>query len=319
MKKAIVTGASGYIGSVLCKMLKENDYHVTGIDTDSRPDKSQAKYCDVFYHSDFSLMMNLIEKDTTIFHLAASSLLGPSATEPLRYFENNTAKTLKLIQNLRPSNRFIFASTAAVYGHNNGNRNTPKYEEMDLNPPNNYGLSKLWCEQMLDSCYKLNNLQATSFRFFNVIGAYGDRGQQKCTPHIINKLCESAASGKPFIVYGNDWWTPDGTCIRDYLHVIDVCRALIHADEHMRIKNEVCHHKFNLGTRTGTSVKEIVDIFRTIVKDVNIQYGERREGDPAFLVADPSLFCQRTSFKYNYNNDDLYEIIAGAWRFYNAI
>jgi UDP-glucose 4-epimerase len=320
MKKAIVTGASGYIGSVLCKMLKEHDYHVIGIDWNPRDHdlNYDSKYCDDFIDVEYCWSMDAIDPDVTVFHLAASSLLGPSATQPLEYFENNTGKSLVLFKHLKPTNRLIFASTAAVYGHNKGNRNTPKYEEMDLNPPNNYGLSKLWCEQMLDSCYKLNNLQATSFRFFNVIGAYGDRGQQKGTPHIINKLCESADSGEPFIIYGNDWWTPDGTCVRDYVHVEDICRAMIHADKYMKEQNTVCHHKFNLGTRTGTSVKEIVDIFRTIVKDVNIKYGERREGDPAFLVADPSLFCQNTKFNYKYNNDDLYQIIDGAWRFYNG-
>jgi UDP-glucose 4-epimerase len=317
-KSAIVTGASGYIGSVLCKLLKENDYIVTGFDLESR-ELHRTKYCDLFYETDFTsdFALDILKKQSnaTVFHLAANSLLGPSAYDPLSYYNNNTVKTLTLIKALQPSNKFVFASTAAVYGHIHGD-NLPKYEISPINPPNNYGWSKYFTEKILDTSYKICNIRATSFRFFNVIGAHDNVGQQKNTPHIINKLCEASRNNKTFSIYGNKWNTRDGTCVRDYIHVFDVCNALIHADKFMEDKIN-CHYKFNLGTKHGTSVKEIVDIFRVVGYDVNVEVIEPRLGDPACLIANPSLFCSTTNFKYKFDHNDLPEIIANAYNYYN--
>ena len=323
MKTAIVTGAYGYIGSVLCKMLKEDGYYVVGIDhnPDSQSDwvtgKPRVKYCDDYLFADFThkeaMHMYREYKDATIFHLAASSLLGPSATDPLLYFENNTAKTLQLIGDLRPSNKFIFASTAATYGiSNNVLRETSR-----LNPPNNYGKSKLWTEQMMDAYYKLGHLRAVSFRFFCVIGAYGDVGQLPETPHIVNQLCDRAMKKEPFTINGTDYNTHDGTTIRDYLHVVDVCRALIHADKYLETQGP-CHHKFNLGTNEGYSVRQMVDCFQKQCAHVDVVEGPRRVGDPPFLVANPKKFMKQTGFKYQYGAQDLDLMMQTAWEYRNA-
>lgn len=323
MKTAIVTGAYGYIGSVLCKVLKENGYYVVGIDKDwnSQSDwvlgKSRVKYCDDYLVADFisdeAMHVYHEYKDATIFHLAASSLLGPSATDPLLYFENNTSKTLRLISDLRPSNKFIFASTAATYGLSN----RVLSETSKLNPPNNYGKSKLWTEQMLDAYHKLGSIRAVSFRFFCVIGAYEDVGQQPETPHIVNQLCDRAMREEPFTINGTDYDTHDGTTIRDYLHVVDVCRAMMHADKYLDTQ-EPCHHKFNLGTNDGYSVRQMVDCFTKQCAPVEVVEGPRRVGDPAFLVANPNKFKRQTGFKYQYSADDLDLMMKSAWEYRNG-
>jgi UDP-glucose-4-epimerase GalE len=322
-KTAIVTGSYGYIGSVLCKMLKEDGYYVVGIDNDPNSQEAwvkgsaRIKYCDDFLMADFASdrAMHVYSeyKDATIFHLAANSLLGPSATDPLLYFENNTAKTLKLIGELRPSNRFIFASTAATYGISD----KILKETSRLDPPNNYGKSKLWTEQMLDSYYALGHIRAVSFRFFCVIGAYGDVGQLPETPHIVNQLCDRAMKNEPFIVNGADYNTFDGTTVRDYLHVVDVCRALIHADKYLE-KQGPCHHKFNLGTNMGYSVRQMIDCFSKACSEVEAIVGPRRVGDPPFLVANPNKFMRQTKFKYLYGAEDLDRMMLSAWEYRNA-
>jgi len=322
MNTAIVTGAYGYIGSVLCKLLKQESYFVIGVDNDKRSSedwvkgKKRVQYCDDYLNEDFaSANFNRVlkqNKDATVFHLAANSLLGPSATEPLMYYDNNTAKTLHLIGELAPTNKFIFASTAAVYAETD----RVVKETSRIDPPNNYGRSKLWCEQILDSYYELGHIRAASFRFFNVIGALDDVGQLPETPHIVNQLCDRAMKKQPFTLNGDDYPTDDGTCVRDYLHVVDVCRALIHADKYLHDK-ESCHHKFNLGSQHGYSVKQIVDCFRENCSDIDIRVGPRRIGDPPFLVANPNKFIKQTGFKYQHS-DNLKNMIISAWEYRNA-
>lgn len=322
---AIVTGSYGYIGSVLTKVLHESGYFVVGIDYNPQAEqcwtrnKSRTKYCDDFLCDDFvsEKALHILKEypNATVFHLAADSLLGPSAYDPLSYYENNTAKTLKLIQNLKPTHKFIFASTAAVYAE------TDKLvtENSEIDPPNNYGRSKLWCEQIIDSCYEILKLKAVSFRFFNVIGAYDDIGQLPNTPHIINKLCDKAIhKDSPFVITGDDYDTRDGTCVRDYLHVVDVCRALIHADKFLDDKDP-CSLKFNLGTRHGTTVKEIVDLFVGLCAHVEHRVGGRRIGDPPFLVANPDKFIKTTKFKYQHKSNDLDLMIKSHWEYRNNV
>jgi UDP-glucose 4-epimerase len=322
MKKvAIVTGAYGYIGSVLTKLLNEEGYYVIGIDIDPRAlntarfiRNSRTKYCDEFICEDFTSKRSLqIINDyphATVFHLAANSLLGPSAYIPLDYYENNTAKTINLLQILEHSHKLVFASTAAVYAETD----SIVSENSLIDPPNNYGKTKLWCEQVFDACYEARQLRVASFRFFNVIGAYEDVGQLPDTPHIINKLCDKALrSDTPFVISGDDYPTFDGTCVRDYLHVVDVCRALIHAARHME-SSKPCSLKYNLGTGIGNSVMQIVNKFNEICTNLDHRIGIRRIGDPPFLVADPSKFVQETGFKYKYSAD-LDSMIRSAWEY----
>jgi UDP-glucose 4-epimerase len=325
MNVAIITGAFGYIGTVLSKTLKAADYYVIGIDNNPNAindwlvKTNRTKYFDEFiidsFVSDRSLRMLDKNPTATVFHLAANSLLGPSAYIPLDYFENNTSNTLKLLQHIKPTNRLVFASTCAVYAVNN----KKSLKETDnIHPPNNYGLSKLWSEQMIDAYYELGHIKATSLRFFNVVGADVDVGQQDKTPHIIPQLCEAAYHNKPFKLYSTDYPTPDGTCIRDYLHVLDVAKAMIHSDKYMEsIDAESCHLKFNLGIKVGRSVKEIITAFEKVIgREIMIDVVEKRVGDPPSMIANPSLFIKQTKFTYRHS-ENLSEMIQSAWEYYN--
>lgn len=323
MRNAIVTGFFGYIGNVLTKHLKQSGYTVIGIDNDPRsiqPKYRERKaYVDYFVHADFQ--GNVAKQwlndfpDATIFHLAANSLLGPSADNPMLYFDNNTSKTTWLLNNMGPR-KIIFASTAAVYAKTD--HKSSEYNE--LKPPNNYGLSKLMTEQMLTACYQQMNWHAVSFRFFNVAGADEDVGQLPDTPHIINKLIDCYLDNEPFIINGNDYPTYDGTCVRDYVHVNDIARALIHADTWIGTSithPAPGHHQYNLGSGVGYSVKEIVDEFtKQVGNPRNIVYGPRRIGDPPYLVADNEKFQRDLFFQYKHNN--LSEIIRSAWEYRNG-
>ena len=308
----LVTGSHGYIGSVLCKTLTEAGHTVFACDI--KPYLGgDFEYLHAVYNRSFDddEVLDCItdNKIDTIFHLAASSLLGPSATDPLLYYYNNTARTINLLNRLRNRNwkgHIIFSSTAAVYG----DQGRIVGEKDTLQPCNHYGHSKLMCEQAINIAH-MYGIKATTFRYFNVSGAYDDRGQSAGEPHIITRICNAAAGKAPLMVYGDDYKTVDGTCIRDYVHVRDVCRAQMHA-----MDNEVVGI-YNLGTQDGTTVLNIINTFKD-VNDVDFDYefGPRRIGDPAYLVASPWKFMD-TGFEYKHST--LEEIVKSAWSYYNGI
>ena len=308
----LVTGSHGYIGSVLCKTLSEQGWQVYAVDNKEHLGGDFRYFRTVYNRSfddDFIVNSVLANNIHTIFHLAASSLLGPSATDPLQYYWNNTAKTISFIRKLAKAGwkgRIIFSSTAAVYG----DQVWPVTEKDMLIPCNHYGKSKLMCEQALDLAH-MYGIKTTVFRYFNVAGAYGDVGQDSEEPHIITRICNTAYdSNIPLTVYGSDYTTRDGTCIRDYVHVRDICTAQIFA-----MDNQI-DGTFNLGTNTGSTVKEIIYAFWS-VNDIPISFsmGERREGDPAFLVANPNKFVDM-GFKYQYSS--IMHIVCSAWKYFKG-
>jgi UDP-glucose 4-epimerase len=307
-----VTGSHGYIGSVLCKMLTEQGYNVYACDNknilggDFRYFRSVVN---TSFDKEYFVQSLIDNKVTTLFHLAANSLLGPSATDPLEYYWNNTARTANMLHSLAKrgwKGRIVFSSTAAVYG----DQSRPVKETNPLLPCNHYGRSKLMCEDIL-SIAKMYEIDLTVFRYFNVAGAYGDVGQDAGEPHIITRICNAAAGKSDLVVYGGDYPTDDGTCIRDYVHVRDICNAQIHA-----MVKEVSG-TYNLGTLYGTSVMEIIKSFEQ-KNGVSVPYsiGERREGDPTFLVADPQKFVD-TGFVYQYSNIE--QIVTSAWEYFNGV
>lgn len=315
--KVAVTGSHGYIGSVLCKTLTEKGIDVYACDNkdylggDFRYLKSvqRSSYDDMsFIHT---IMSNQIE---TIFHLGASSLLGPSATDPLLYYWNNTARTTIMLRELVKQGwkgHIIFSSTAAVYGA----QDHAVTETSPLTPCNHYGHSKLMCERVLDVA-PLYGIDVTVFRYFNVAGAYDDIGQDFGEPHIITRICNAAAGDAPLNVFGDDYPTDDGTCIRDYVHVRDVCEAQIHAMNLQRGSRIRGVNKYNLGTSTGTSVHQIISAFMDVNRiEVPYSIAGRREGDPAFLVANPEKFVD-TGFEYQYSSIE--QIVESAWDYYKG-
>jgi len=309
----VVTGAAGYIGSVLCKKLKEHGHKVISVDL--KPNK--PKYADMHLEETFehpAITHTIIDRNVDgIFHLAAHSLLGPSVTDPLSYFDNNASRTNTFLHDLISygwHNKLVFSSTAATYGEQASmvNELSP---QIPINP---YGMSKLHAEQIIQSAHDAFGLDAVIFRFFNVSGADGDVGQDRNEPHILTQMSKAKLNGQKFHIYGSDYNTKDGTCIRDYVHVVDVANAHLLAMDLLHQNPGI--HKFNLGTSHGTSNLELLNTFKDITgEDLDYDIVERRPGDPAYLVADASRFTQATG--YTFPHSHINNIIASQWDWYN--
>ena len=294
MKEILVTGHRGYIGSVLCKMLREQGYYVIGMDTDYT---KKSKYV----NEDLSICFSQYTPHEVdgIFHLAANSLLGPSAYDPMVYFVNNVGNTSKMLSKLGMGHkmpRVVYASSAAVYASNYDK--TPISEDFHKDSPNNYGLSKWMSEQVIEAYCNVFNTPITCFRFFNVAGSYGDVGIQDNTPHIISRLIQAQKDNVNFKIYGEHFDTPDGTCVRDYVHVVDICRAMIHAYESIK---QPGYRAYNLGLGRGTSVLEMVEKYYHVTGHRQYDFVDKRQGDPAYLVANPNKFKEDTGFVYQHH------------------
>lgn len=274
------------------------------------------EYYDSFIHNNINseqAAINIAEfNPEVIFHLAASADVTDSTKRPALYYKNNIGATAALIDNLLTkdwSGPIIFSSTAAVYGV----QDTPCKEDINIDPPNSYGMSKLMCETFLNNVHQAHGISIATFRYFNVAGAYEDVGDHIDSNHVIQKLCYSATNNQPFFMFGYDLDTRDGSCIRDYLHVRDVSRAHFHVLDF--ITNYPGSYTFNLGTKQGVTVKELATSFiERTGKNVHIVPSKSRPGDPSQLVADPSLFIEQTGFKYKHSDID--NIINSAWDWY---
>lgn len=306
--KVAVTGASGYIGSVLCKMLQEQGHEVYANDW-TPLNHSYYDTLNICSYEENEFVRTVTDNNIdVVFHLAATSLVGPDLYHPLLYFWNNSSKTTELCMKLQArgwDGHIIFASTAAVYN----SVDYPLKESDDTKPVSIYGQSKLQCEQVLNYA-QLYNIKVTIFRFFNVAGAYDDLGEEFEDTHLISRLSSAAINNHPITVYGDDYPTADGTCIRDYVNVRDICRAQLFA------ATEKAYGIYNLGSTTGTSVYQMISIFSSVTNNVlPIEVGKRRFGDSAFLVADASAFMQ-LGFEYKYN---IYDTIASSYEHFKRL
>lgn len=314
--RLLITGSSGYIGSVLCKEAKERGYYTIGVDLN----KPSHNYCDEFYQLDINTgvvpFYDSIDKIDAIFHLAASADVTNSTIRPSLYYYNNigaTAKFLDTILLCGYKNPIIFSSTAAVYDRSN----SACIEEEGVNPFNSYGTSKLMCEVYLRDLHIIHNLPITIFRYFNVAGAYEDVGDHLDSHHVLQKLCYSAQEDKPFYIFGHDLDTRDGSCVRDYIHVRDVCNAHFAALDYMKSDPGYHYHIFNLGTNSGVTVKELATRFKVRTgKNIQIKSTAPRPGDPYYLVANPTKFINQVNFKYEHSDID--NIIDSAWDWYRS-
>lgn len=301
-KIIIVTGVAGYIGGQTALLLKDAGHEVYGIDR-REPPKHLRGVCNEFKYQDFASDVALgwiIQKQPdAIVHCAGTSLVGPSIQDPAEYYNNNVAKTLKLLEIVRkslPRCRFIFSSSAATYGE----PLLGKCHEVDLcEPVSPYGQSKLMIDMILESYRQAYNLDYVSFRYFNACGAdpQGRHGQEPGATHIIARVLESIRDQKEFVLNGNDFPTVDGTCIRDYVHVEDIARA--HA---LAIYHKIPAGIYNLGSNMGTSNSGIIEAaLDETQQHLNVVVGSRRPGDPPELTANPAKF----------------DLVAGAWRHHN--
>ena len=299
MSVVIVTGVAGYIGGQTALLLKDAGHEVYGIDRRDPP-KHLRGICDKFLYQDFAsdvaLSWIIAKQPDAIIHCAGTSLVGPSMQDPAEYYNNNVAKTLRLLDIVRkslPRCRFVFSSSAATYGEP---MISACYESDSCVPLSPYGESKLMIDMMLESYHRAYGLDYVSFRYFNACGAdpKGRHGQEPGATHLIAKLLEATRDDGQFRIYGDDYPTADGTCIRDYVHVEDIARA--HA---LALDLKISAGIYNLGSNSGTSVKQIMDRARKIIgKMPYIGVEARRAGDPPELTA--------TSKKF--------DAVAGAWR-----
>jgi UDP-glucose 4-epimerase len=257
------------------------------------------KFVQADFDSDESYKLLLDVQPNAIVHCAGTSLVGPSMQKPSDYYNNNVAKTLHLlgfITQALPRTRFIFSSSAAVYGEP---IMTPCHEVDPKEPISPYGESKLMTEMILASYHRAYKLDYVAFRYFNACGADSQarHGQEPGATHIIARVLESIRDSKEFVLNGIDYPTPDGTCVRDYVHVEDIARAHV-----MAVDQAVPAGVYNLGSNTGTSNREIIDTAQQVTGSaVVIQVGKKRVGDPPVLTASAAKF----------------ELVAGSWKQYS--
>ncbi|MBP5403598.1 MAG: UDP-glucose 4-epimerase GalE [Elusimicrobiaceae bacterium] len=316
MKNILVIGGAGYIGSHTVRMLAAKGYNPVVFDNLSKGHK-EAVTGYPFELGDLGDKKRLTEvfkkyAIDAVMHFAAFIEVGESVKEPSKYYHNNVAQVLNLLDAMVENNikYFVFSSTAATFGE-------PVREKIDethpQNPINPYGNTKLMVEKMLTDFDTAYGLKATALRYFNASGA-DDSGEigESHTPetHLIPLVLQTASGKRPSIkVFGTDYPTPDGTCVRDYVHVNDLARAHILALEKMMRENK--SERFNLGSGSGFSVAELIKEAKQITGiDFKVETAPRRAGDPAVLVADSTKAQTVLGWKPEYN---LIRIIQTAW------
>lgn len=317
MKKILVTGASGYIGSVVVKRLLERGYDITVFDNLERghrcniPKEATLIVGDLRDMGSINIAMGAVRPDAVI-HFAAYALVGESMDNPMKYFINNVKGGINLLEAMENvgCKRIIFSSTCATYGVPDA---LPIEEDAPQNPTNPYGQSKLMFEQMVNWLTISKGFKATFLRYFNAAGAVNELGEDhEPETHIIpNVLKVALGQRKSVKVFGVDYPTPDGTCIRDYIHLEDLASAHILALEKEALG------AFNLGTGVGVSVKEVIDACREVTGyDIPVEYSPRRKGDPPSLYA--SGCKARDVMGWEPTHSDIKTIIRDAWAFHST-
>jgi UDP-arabinose 4-epimerase len=313
----LVAGGAGYIGSHTAKTLAQAGFQPVVLDNLSTGHEWAVKWGPLAVGDigDAGFVRRLVEqyRIDAVIHFAASAYVGESMQEPRKYFQNNTTKTLTLLNALMDAgvNKFVFSSTCATYGDP---VRVPIDESHPQVPVNPYGDSKLFVEKCMRWYSQAYGLQSVGLRYFNAAGADpdGEIGEDH-TPetHLIPLVLEAAMGGAPIRVFGTDYNTPDGTAIRDYIHVADLADAHVRALHYLLKGGESTF--CNLGTGTGRSVQEVIDaVERVSGKHVPVQRHGRRAGDPAELVADNQRALEVLGWKPRFT--DLNEIVATAWK-----
>lgn len=319
-KRVLVTGGAGYVGSHACKALKAAGYEPLVFDN-LRTGHRWAVRWGPFVHGDVcdtNEVRRAIEEHEidAVMHFAALAYVGESVKHPALYYRNNVGGLVSVLEAMTETgiDKIIFSSTCAVYGIPS---NLPISEDTQRNPINPYGHSKLMCEQVLADHATAHNIGSVALRYFNAAGAdsEGDIGEaHDPETHLIPLVLEAAAGLRDKItVLGDNYPTPDGTCIRDYIHVADLATAHIAALEHCKPGHA---EKFNLGTGAGFSVLQIIEAAQKVTgRNIVVEVADRRPGDPPVLVADPSL--ARSTLMWDCENSDLETLIGSAWRWLN--
>ena len=318
----LVCGGAGYIGSHMVAELLENNEDVVILDNLEKGHKD-ALLGGKLYVGDLrdKEILNKVFTENNIdsvIDFAAYSLVGESMTEPLKYFNNNVYGTISLLESMREHNvkYIVFSSTAATYGEP---KVIPISEDNDTIPTNAYGESKLLVEKILRWCDSAYGIKYTALRYFNAAGAHinGKIGEDHSPESHLIPLILDVAIGKrdKIMLFGDDYDTEDGTCVRDYVHVTDLAKA--HSLALKRLKNGGESTAYNLGNGTGFSVKEVVDVARKVTgHEIPAVIAPRRAGDPATLIATSEKAIKELGWKPEFNQ--LETIISSAWNWHKA-
>ncbi len=315
----LVTGGAGFIGSVVADQLLQAGHRVTVFDSLVKGYRAAVPTGATFVRGEIhdrpalDALMAASRFDG-ILHFAAFIEAGESMREPGRYFHNNVAGSLTLIEAAVAHGipRFVFSSTAAVYA----SKDTPLTEADPIAPANAYGATKLMVEQILDWYARLKGLRYAALRYFNACGATPGRGEaHRPETHLIPLILQVALGQRPHAeIFGTDYPTPDGTCIRDYIHVADLARAHLLALEALDRQPKLI---LNLGNGAGYSVRQVIDAARQVTgRPLPALEKPRRPGDAAILVADAS--AARRLLGWQPRITDLHEIIASAWEWHRT-
>ena len=319
----IVLGGAGYIGSHAVNKLIENNYDVIVVDNLQSGHEEAINSKAKFYKGDIrdkNFLSNVFKKENIdgVFHFAANSIVGESMKEPLMYFNNNVygMQILLEVMNEHNVNKIVFSSTAATYGEP---KQVPITEDMETCPTNTYGETKLVMEKMMKWCDKAYGMKYVALRYFNVAGAEDDGSigeDHNPETHLIPIVLQTALGKRDHItIFGDDYDTEDGTCVRDYVHVVDLVEAHILAMKYLTHGGE--SNTFNLGSSKGFSVKEIVETARKVTdKDIKAIIGERRAGDPSKLIA--SSDKARKMLGWNPIRTNIENIIKDAWLWHDT-
>jgi UDP-glucose 4-epimerase len=319
----LVLGGAGYIGSHAVYQLIDQKFDVIIIDNLQTGNRKAIHPDATFYEGDIrdiEFMRTVFEKESidAVVHFAANSLVGESMEKPLEYFDNNVYGTQVLLEVMKELGvkKIVFSSTAATYGEPD---TIPITEEVKTNPTNAYGETKLAMEKMMKWCDQAYGIQYVSLRYFNVAGARetGEIGEDhRPETHLVPIILEVALGKRPHItVFGEDYNTPDGSCIRDYVHVEDLINAHLLALTYLNNggKSDI----FNLGSNQGFSVKEMIDAARKVTgKEIPEKIGERRAGDPSTLVASSEKASSVLGWKPTRTSVE--KIIQDAWNWHVA-
>ncbi len=317
-RRILVTGGAGYIGSHTVQLLLQQGYDVSVVDDLSRGFKHNvpAGRLNRLNLCDQAALSELIRqhRPEAVIHFAAFIAVGESMREPGRYFQNNVCGSLSLLNAMTASGvkHLVFSSTAAVYGTPH---TTPILEDFPIQPVSPYGESKVMVETLLRWFDEIHGLTSVCLRYFNASGAdpAGRLGEEhQPETHLIPLLLRGVRTGEPVTLFGSDYPTPDGTCIRDYIHVSDLAQAHILALEHLLRGG--ASNQFNVGTGTGHSVMEVVRAVEEVTgRKVPYTMGARRPGDPPALVAGADKLRSVLGWQPKY--EDLRVIVEHAWNF----
>jgi len=318
MPKILVTGGAGYIGSITAHLLARRGYNVVAVDDLSRG--HQHNMGRLPFHqmnlSNTSALADLLAREAVdaVIHFAAYIAVGESTQKPELYFSNNVGGTLSLLTAMAQSNvkRLVFSSTAAVYGTP---QTVPIPEDSPFAPVSPYGESKVMVEKILGWLDPYRGLRSIALRYFNACGSDPESGlgeEHDPETHLIPLLLRAVVTETPITIYGDDYETPDGTCIRDYIHVTDLAEAHLLALEKLLAGGE--SNSFNVGTGTGHSVMEVLRAVEEVTgRAVPYEIGSRRAGDAPTLVANSDKLKRALGWKPRF--PDLSDIVTTAWQF----